>query len=151
MRRRIAFAAAASIVVAGRLTARAEDWPLDTGNQFHTVYSTYGQYYEAGGGLHLHEGLDIAEPADTAVFARTDGKVLGVQRNNNDQDFMTVDVDGGTGWNFVHMTPGDRPKGNNGAGDPGGPWAAGDTIKAGNKLGVIAAQPANSHPTHLHV
>ena len=134
-------------------STRAQSWPFNPGATPWPIYSTYGQYYEAGGGLHLHEGLDIIIAPGTDVVARQAGTVLGVSPAAAPNGFMTMLTvpASGAGLNYIHMAPGARLAGNNGVGDPGGPWAAGDTVNVGDVLGTVQAFPAGSHPTHLHL
>jgi hypothetical protein len=137
-------------------TAKALDWPVGNGTTNQAIYSTYGQYYEGtGGGLHFHEGVDIAVARGTPVIAREAGVVVSVNTDagtpENSNLIMRTGAVGTVGQNYVHLVPGNRPAGNNGVGDPGGPWAAGDTIKVGDALGAVAAFSAGNHPDHLHM
>jgi hypothetical protein len=137
-------------------SAFALDWPVGNGTTNQPIFSTVGQYYEGtGGGLHFHEGVDIAVAGGTVVRAREAGTVMAI---NNDaatpaNSYLTfrTGAAGTVGQNYVHMVPGNRPAGNNGAGDPGGPWAVGDTIKVGDQLGTVGAQAGGFYPDHLHM
>lgn len=117
--------------------ASALDWPIDLGDQFHPIYSTYGQFYEFAGGLHLHEGLDILAAPGTQVVARQQGKVLALLNSGSSGDFLIIatPASGPAGWNLVHL----HPTG----------WHVGDTIQIGDILGAVADQAGL--PDHLHV
>src|SRR2546429_9038681 len=77
---RAAVGLASSILISTFSTsAFALLWPVGAGTANQAIYSTYGQYYEgSGGGLHFHEGVDIAVAAGTAVVSPGTGTVVSV-------------------------------------------------------------------------
>src|SRR5689334_9184496 len=111
--------AISTIVSVFASTAKALDWPVGNGTTNQAIYSTYGQYYEGtGGGLHFHEGVDIAVARGTAVIAREAGVVVSVNTDagtpENSSFIVRTGAVGTVGQNYFHLVPGNRPAGNNG-------------------------------------
>lgn len=120
--------------------AYGNNWPIGDGSTPQPIYSTYGQYYEWSGGLHLHEGLDILGPVGTPVYARASGTIVGLNKASGLLILETSPYTH-TGFNYAHIQIGQKPT--------GGVWQEGDMVAYGNMLGTVMAIP--DHPSHLHI
>jgi len=138
----------AGIALLAAQAAHGMLWPMGDGMTHQPIYSTYGQYYESSGGLHLHEGLDVLGPQGTSVYARASGTIVGLDKGSG-LIILETNQYTHTGLNYSHVNPGSRPPGNNGPTDPGGPWKEGDFVKMNDTLGTVMT--VLGHPPHLHV
>ncbi len=112
-------------------------WPLANVNEKHALYSTYGQYYEAGG-IHFHEGIDVIGADTEDVFAIEGGTVARAHEDPVLYYSYTTILAGAHGWNYWHV-------------DPVEPNLTGQQIQTSVKIGTIVGDTTNTHPAHVHV
>ena len=138
--------------------AQADELPIGDGETYQPILVTYGAFVELAG-THLHEGVDLMPSSfDKNVYAIRSGTLVAVDDLDSElwegrRNVMVVVSSYlfKTGINYVHVVSGNRPAGNNGPRDPGGPWKVGDHVNAGDRLGSVQAFPTPEIPDHLHV
>jgi hypothetical protein len=134
--------------------ALAAMWPFGGQPNPAALLETYGQYQEIRGdydySIHHHEGIDLAAPVGTQVFAVMDGVISGIAGKGYDTVVSIRDANGTKGWNYKHITPADKIR-------VGKPVIAGQTL-----LGTVVAFPPIpgaykgvaqdfTIPSHLHL
>lgn len=103
------------------------------------IWSTYGQFIE-GGGLHLHEAVDIVGTAGvTPVRAIENGSVFNASVPTGGSDDYISAITADHGWNYYHAT------------QVGG-LAPNSALVAGTPIATVANSPDPlQYPAHLHL
>lgn len=95
------------------------------------------QYSKTFGDMRLHSGIDIACKKGTAVSACADGKVLTVDESNQYGNIVTIEHGNGITAKYCALEDIKVKEG--------------DTVKAGDIIGVVATVPAECNDEeHLH-
>jgi len=113
-----------------------EAWPTEhrvVTQMFGRNPSAYAAY-----GLPGHEGIDLRAPAGSAIYAVADGTVRAVHANLAHPYGLHVRIDHADGYQtiYAHLTR--------------SMVAVGDTVRAGQQIGV-AGSTGNSTAPHLHL
>ncbi len=137
---------AAALTAASALTAPVKaqnDWPITPSDWKSPLLSTYGQYYEAAGGLHFHEGIDILVAKGTKLNAAAWMKDYWVRAVNDDGYNSGIVLaankadEYGAAFNLWHTKPEKD--------------LLGKQVTAGMLLGTIQQFPVAASLTHLHL
>lgn len=95
------------------------------------------QYSKTFGDMRLHSGIDIACDKGTAVSACGDGKILNIDESSQYGTVVTLELTGGLTAKYSSLE--------------GLKVKVGDSVKAGDVLGVTATVPAECNDKeHLH-
>ena len=96
-----------------------------------------GQYGEARGGGHPHNGVDFPAPAGTPIFATAAGKVIKSGHDSASGNFVIIDHGDGTTSSYSHMQAASSLK-------------PGDLVTPDTKLGGVGSTGRSTGP-HLHM
>ncbi|MGA1851296.1 M23 family metallopeptidase [Sphingobium sp. HT1-2] len=96
-----------------------------------------GQYGEARGGGHTHNGVDFPAPAGTPIFATAAGKVIKSGHDSASGNFVIIDHGDGTTSSYSHM-------------QAASPLKPGDMVTPDTKLGGVGSTGRSTGP-HLHM
>lgn len=96
-----------------------------------------GQYGEARGGGHIHNGVDFPAPAGTPIFATAAGKVIKSGHDSASGNFVIIDHGDGTTSSYSHMQAASSLK-------------PGDMVTPDTKLGGVGSTGRSTGP-HLHM
>lgn len=76
-------------------------WPVKPFDSQHPIFATIGEYRDSA---HVHAGVDIGEGAGITVYSVTNGKVEQIL-TTGDNAYVRIKDDGGTQYDYVHITP----------------------------------------------
>lgn len=98
--------------------------------------SNYGyRTHPISGRRIFHNGIDLAAPTGTAVYAYADGKVTSVSQDNTLGKYITIDHGGGLKTRYLHLSA--------------YKVSVGDKVTAGQRIGSVG-NTGYSTGSHLH-